>query len=123
MARIRSTGSVPERAVRSAAHSLGFRFRLHRRDLPGRPDLVFPRLRRVVFVHGCFWHQHPGCREGREPGTRPEYWHPKLRGNVERDRRVIEALTAQGWTVGVVWECQTHDRDTLRQVLAAFLGG
>src|SRR5690349_14284392 len=85
MAAIRAKDMKPEMIVRSLAHRLGYRFRLHRRDLPGSPDLVFPRLKKIVFVHGCFWHQHSGCREGRLPNSRSEYWIPKLTRNVARD--------------------------------------
>jgi len=122
MRRVRSHDTTPERIVRSIAHSLGFRFRLHRRDLLGSPDLTFPRLRAVVFVHGCYWHQHRCPRGARQPKTNREYWLPKLRRNVERDRRILRALRREGWRVLVVWECQTRDVERLRRRLAAFLG-
>jgi DNA mismatch endonuclease (patch repair protein) len=121
MRRIRKTDTKPEFAVRKLAHGLGYRFRLHRRDLPGTPDLVFPSLQRVIFVHGCFWHQHPGCRLARPPKARPDYWQPKLRRNQERDAAARHALEAAGWSVLVVWECETTDIDTLRHGIAAFL--
>lgn len=106
MSRIRSRDTGPELAVRSFLHRQGFRFRLHRKDLPGKPDIVLPKYRAVIFVHGCFWHQHPGCREGRIPGSRRSYWAPKLRRNVERDREARAALARDGWRVCVVWECE-----------------
>src|SRR5437016_5479304 len=97
MARIRSSNTQPELAVRSFLHRLGFRFRLHTRTLPGRPDLVLPRHRLAIFVHGCFWHQHPNCKLASTPKTRQDYWKPKLSGNVERDRRNSSKLRELGW--------------------------
>jgi len=109
MSRIRGKDTKPELIVRSLVHQLGFRFRLHRKDLPGKPDLVLPRLRKVIFVHGCFWHRHR-CRYGRvQPKTNAEFWHAKLMGNVERDRRNRKALRKAGWQVLEVWECWTRD--------------
>jgi DNA mismatch endonuclease, patch repair protein len=122
MRRIRKTDTTPERAVRRAVHALGFRFRLHRSDLPGTPDLLLPRLRKAILVHGCFWHQHEGCRLARLPKSRPEYWLPKLRRNQERDVVVRAELQAMGWEIMVVWECETEDLVRLRERLAAFLG-
>jgi DNA mismatch endonuclease (patch repair protein) len=121
MRRIRSANTAPELIVRRLAHSMGYRYRLHRKDLPGRPDLVFGPRRKVVFVHGCFWHQHGACRAGRTPGSNAAYWTPKLQRNVERDRANIQALESDGWTVMVVWECQVKDAATLRSALTAFL--
>lgn len=123
MARIRKADTKPELVVRRLAHALGYRFRLHRRDLPGTPDLVFPRLRKVILVHGCFWHQHPGCRLARLPKSRPEYWLPKLERNQTRDRDNAAALAAAGWHVAVIWECETKDRAALEARLTSFLGG
>ena len=121
MRRIRKTDTKPELLVRRLAHALGFRFRLHRRDLPGTPDLAFLRLRKVIFVHGCFWHQHAGCRLARLPKSRPEYWLPKLRRNKERDEEACANLGELGWEVLVVWECETADPRTLGPALEAFL--
>lgn len=118
---VRSHDTAPERVVRSVAHALGYRFRLKRRDLPGSPDLTFPRLRAVVLVHGCYWHQHACPRGARLPKSNRHYWLPKLKRNVERDRRVLRALRRGGWRVLVVWECQTKDVDRLRLRLAKFL--
>ena len=106
MRHIPSKGTKPEIYVRRFLHCLGFRYRLHQRNLPGKPDLVFPRFRKVIFVHGCFWHLHKGCREGRIPGSRQSYWEPKLKKNVERDRKHVAALGILGWKVLIVWECE-----------------
>jgi len=106
MAGIRGTNTVPELAVRRFLHRSGFRFRLHGRQLPGRPDVVLPKYRAAVFVHGCFWHRHPGCRFATTPATRRAFWQGKFRENVERDRRQQRALRSAGWRVFVVWECE-----------------
>lgn len=108
MAGIRSKDTRPELIVRKIAHSMGLRFRLHRRDLPGSPDLVFPRWRLAVFVHGCFWHRHEGCRLAAQPKTRPEFWQQKFAANVRRDRNTIDQLSGLGWRVEVIWECETR---------------
>lgn len=121
MSRIRKTGSKPEVQVRRLAHHLGYRFRINRRDLPGTPDVVFPSRRKAIFVHGCFWHQHEGCRLANRPRTRPEYWLPKLARNVERDARACTSLQALGWRVLVIWECEVKDRNTLTERLIDFL--
>jgi DNA mismatch endonuclease (patch repair protein) len=102
MSLVRAKDTKPEMNARRAAHRLGYRFRLHRRDLPGKPDMVFPRLRKIVLVHGCFWHQHEGCGGGRMPKSRPEFWQPKLARNVERDGEVRAALEELGWDVMVL---------------------
>ena len=122
MRRICSKGMLPELAVRSIVHQMGFRFRLHRKDLPGKPDLVFVSRRKVIFVHGCFWHQHPACREGRVPGTRLDYWAPKLARNQERDAAAQSALSEQGWRFLVVWECELKDRTAALRTVKRFLG-
>ncbi len=109
MAKIGSRDTAPEIAVRRALHRLGFRFRLHRRDLPGRPDIVLPKHRVAVLVHGCFWHRHQDCRFAYRPKSRVEFWERKFEKNLERDRRVTLQLRDAGWTVCVVWECETHD--------------
>lgn len=121
MAAIRSRNTKPEMIVRRLVHRLGFRFRLHRRDLPGRPDLVFPRLRKIVEVRGCYWHMHD-CSFGRvTPRTNANFWHVKRSGNVRRDMRNLARLRALGWEVLVVWECQTRDLSALKGKLARFL--
>ena len=117
MAAIKGKNTKPEMRVRSALHSLGFRYRLHRKDLAGKPDIVLPKHRTVVFVHGCFWHCHD-CRWGRvTPATRPEFWAAKRGGNVERDGRHTAALKAAGWKVVTIWECETRTEETLRAAL------
>lgn len=117
MRRIRKANTKPELAVRRAAHAAGLRFRLHRRDLPGSPDLVFPSRRIALFVHGCFWHQHEGCRLCRQPKSRLEYWLPKLKRNRERDERAAALLADSGWRVVTVWECETTDPEALSERL------
>lgn len=106
MSRIGGRNTKPELLLRSKLHREGFRFRLHARELPGRPDIVLPRYRTAIFVHGCFWHRHSGCRNATMPSTRREFWADKFEGNVERDNRNQEALRQAGWTVEVVWECE-----------------
>ena len=120
MSRIRGKNTVPELAVRRVAHALGFRFRLHRKDLPGKPDLVFPRLKKVVFVHGCFWHGHD-CGKGRLPKSNVEFWKAKIGGNRARDAKAVAALEAGGWTVMVLWQCDTKDKKVLENRLRRFL--
>lgn len=119
MARIRGKDTKPEMRVRSLLHRLGFRFRLHRRDLPGRPDIVLPRYRTVVFVHGCFWHRHPDCRYAYTPRSRVPFWTAKFAENVTRDSRNQEALVEAGWRVIIVWECELRDIPQLTQRLEA----
>ncbi|RWQ29894.1 DNA mismatch endonuclease Vsr [Mesorhizobium sp.] len=121
MSRVRGKNTSPEMAVRKTAHSLGYRFRLHRKDLPGSPDLVFPKLGAVVFVHGCFWHRHPGCKKATWPKSRVEYWREKFESNVARDEVAIRDLEQLGWKVLVVWQCETVDSAALSQRLNAFL--
>jgi DNA mismatch endonuclease (patch repair protein) len=105
MSRIAGRNTKPELLLRSLLHRAGFRFRLHVKNLPGRPDIVLPKYRIAIFVHGCFWHRHPGCRNATMPSTRPEFWAAKFEGNVERDARNAAALEEAGWTVFTVWEC------------------
>jgi DNA mismatch endonuclease, patch repair protein len=109
MARIGQRNTMPELAVRRSLHKMGYRFRLHRRDLPGTPDIVLPRHRVAVLVHGCFWHRHPDCRFAYTPKTRLEFWNRKFEQNVERDRRTALALQERGWDVVTIWECETPD--------------
>lgn len=122
MSRVKAKDTKPELRVRRSAHGLGYRYRLHRRDLPGSPDLVFPGRRKALFVHGCFWHRHQGCRKTTMPKTRAKFWQRKFDDNVRRDERVIAALRELGWDVLVVWECETLDEDLLRRTLLEFLG-
>lgn len=113
MAAIRGRDTTPELRVRRLLHRLGYRFRLHRRDLPGSPDIVLPRFRTVIFVHGCFWHRHPGCRYATTPKTRTDFWTAKFHKNMERDARQQSDLRSAGWTVVIVWECELRDIDAL----------
>lgn len=108
MAGIKGKNSQPEMLVRRMLFAAGYRFRLHRCDLPGAPDIVMPGKKIAIFVHGCFWHAHKGCKYFKLPATRPDFWSGKLQGNVERDQRAVEALTAMGWRVLCVWECATR---------------
>jgi DNA mismatch endonuclease (patch repair protein) len=117
MARIRGRHTQPELTVRRIAHRMGLRFRLHRRDLPGTPDLVFPARKSVVFVHGCWWHRHPNCAKASGAKTRPEYWRAKFDRNVERDRGVKQQLEESGWRVITIWECETKSEAVIESLL------
>ena len=117
MSRIGSANTRPEMAVRQTLHAQGFRFRLHRRDLPGKPDIVLPRYRAAVFVHGCFWHQHHGCRLASWPKSRTEYWGPKLGRNVERDALAVKGLEELGWRALIVWECDTRSPERFGELM------
>lgn len=123
MSRIKSRDTQPERTVRSMLHRLGYRFRLHRADLPGKPDIVLPRYKTVIFVNGCFWHRHEGCRFAYTPKTRIDFWQKKFSENVFRDQRVQESLVASGWKVIVVWECELRDQAALGKRLETELVG
>lgn len=106
MSAIRGKDTGPEMVVRRFLHRQGYRYRIHRKDLPGKPDIVIPRLKVCIFVHGCFWHRHPGCPFATTPKTRPEFWSEKFQKNVTRDLANINALEAAGWSVLIIWECQ-----------------
>ncbi len=123
MARVRGRDTKPEMIVRRLLHRMGYRYRLHRKDLPGRPDIVFGKRRKVIFVHGCFWHRHddPACRLARLPKSRLEFWEPKLAANAERDARHQQALRKAGWGILVVWECQLRHSEQLENILKQFL--
>ena len=121
MQAVRSKDTKPEMVVRRLVHSLGYRFRLHRKDLPGVPDLVFPSRRKIIFVHGCFWHGHPCRGEPRLPKTNRDYWVPKIAGNAERDRVHRRKLERLGWEVLTVWECELKERAPLQNRLMTFL--
>jgi DNA mismatch endonuclease (patch repair protein) len=121
MARVRSKNSRPELAVRKLAFGLGYRYRLHARELPGCPDLVFRPRHKVIFVHGCFWHRHPNCVLARMPKSRLEFWGPKLEGNHERDDRNKKALAREGWKVLTIWECELRDAERLKKIIRRFL--
>ena len=121
MSKIRSKGTKPEILVRRLLHGLGYRYRLHRVDLPGRPDLVFPSRRKVVFVNGCFWHNHPGCARAHIPSGNRGYWLTKLTRNRERDQHNVALLKEKGWAVMTVWECQLKDMTITSKRLTEFL--
>ena len=122
MSHIRSKDTKPEMAVRSLLHRMGYRFRLHKRDLPGCPDIVLPKYKSVIFVHGCFWHLHEGCRDGTVPKTQHEKWKLKLERNVERDELHYEELQKMGWKVLVVWECEVEKQlDMVKYKIVDFL--
>jgi DNA mismatch endonuclease, patch repair protein len=121
MARIKGKSTKPELVVRQMAHRLGYRFRLHQRNLPGSPDLVFPRLKLAIFVNGCFWHRHVNCKHAYDPKTNVEFWTRKFRNNVLRDKKMKEELEKMGWRVAIIWECKTADAVALRRALSAIL--
>lgn len=122
MALVKSKDSRPELTVRRLTHGLGFRYRLHDKSLPGKPDLVFKKRRKVVFVHGCFWHRHENCRLARLPKSRMDFWLPKLERNRERDAENIQRLKELGWEIMVIWECEINKVDQLKQRIKDFLG-
>ena len=122
MARVRGKDTGPEMRVRWVAHRMGLRYRLHRKDLPGKPDLVFPKHRLAIFVHGCFWHRHTGCSRASAPATRPEFWQAKFEGNVARDERQQKTLKSLGWRVLILWECQLKDEEAIEARLRSATG-
>ena len=121
MRSVKSENTKPEVIVRQMLHALGYRFRLHRSDLPGKPDIVLPRHRKVIFVHGCFWHQHPNCKDAERPQSNTNYWNRKFDRNVQRDQEHMSALRESSWSVLVVWTCETRNKDQLLQMLEAFM--
>lgn len=125
MRRVRGGDTRPELLVRRLIHSMGYRYRLHARELPGRPDIVFRKRKRAIFVHGCFWHRHPdpSCKRARLPKTRLDFWLPKLDGNRRRDAANVERLEATGWRVLLVWECELRDSEQVRNTLRRFIEG
>src|SRR5262245_15498793 len=123
MARVRPKDTAPEFVVRRAAWRLGYRYRLHSKDLPGKPDLVFRARRKIIFVHGCFWHSHLHCKRATKPQSNVEFWDKKLRRNAERDAANLAALEKQGWKVLTIWQCELKDRPLLDRRLKKFLEG
>jgi len=121
MSRIRATNTAPERIVRSLLHRMGYRFRLHRKDLPGKPDIVLPRHNTIIFVHGCFWHQHKGCKYAYLPKTKQDFWIKKLNANADRDKSVIKRLKKSGWRILIIWECETKEIAALENTIRSFL--
>lgn len=123
MSNIRNKDSVAEKRVRSVLHRAGYRFRLHRKDLPGTPDIVIPKHRLVVFVHGCFWHRHEGCPKSSVPKSNKQFWENKFVENVERDARARGQLENAGWRVIVIWECETKSNDFIENIVASHIKG
>ena len=121
MSRIGGKNTKPEIIVRRLLHSLGYRFRLHRKDLPGKPDIILPRWKAVIFVHGCFWHGHQGCKRATRPQTHVDFWKNKIEGNMKRDAANIEQLVKLGYRCLVIWQCETKEIEILRKKLTAFL--
>lgn len=122
MSRIRNKGTKPELALRKLVFSLGFRYRLNQSKLPGKPDLVFPGCKKVIFIHGCFWHRHESCKKARWPKSRLEFWKPKLEGNFLRDQRNLIKLSEMGWSALVIWECELPNTDGIISNIKSFLG-
>lgn len=120
MARVRAVDTAPEMLVRRLVHGMGYRYRLHRKDLPGTPDLVFVSRKRVILVHGCFWHQH-GCRRSKRPSSNRGFWQRKLTQNVRRDEKNLTMLVQAGWSVLIIWECETGEVSALKERIRAFL--
>jgi DNA mismatch endonuclease (patch repair protein) len=121
MSRIRGKDTNPEKKVRSVLHRMGYRFRLHRKDLPGNPDIILPKFKKAIFVHGCFWHQHPGCKRAALPSSNREFWKNKLQGNRERDLKKIDSLKKDGWDVLIIWQCEIKSEDNLAHKLKDFI--
>lgn len=121
MSRIRGKDTRPELIVRKLCHSLGYRFRLHRRDLPGRPDLVFAKHRKIIFVHGCFWHRHTDCKYAYTPKSNTGFWGKKFMTNILRDKLTLSSLEEDGWKVLIIWECETRDINSLTIKIQNFL--
>lgn len=117
MASVRSKNTKPEKKVRSLLHTLGYRFRLHRKDLPGNPDIVLPKFKKVIFVNGCYWHQHPGCPKSKRSSSRRDFWDKKLDENMERDKRNVIKLSEMGWIPYIIWECQTKSDENLKRII------
>ena len=121
MRRVRSKNTGPELTVRKLTHALGFRYNLHKDDLPGKPDLVFPGKKKVIYVHGCFWHGHQCKRGNRVPKQNKEYWENKIKANIQRDNHHVNDLSMQGWSVLIIWECETKNQEILSQRIFEFL--
>lgn len=121
MSRVKSKNTTPERVVRSSLHKMGYRFRLHRKDLPGCPDIVLPKYKTVILVHGCFWHQHKGCQKAKRPKTRTKFWNQKLDKNIERDSIVEKELIERDWKIVIIWECETKNKKTMEEKIKSIL--
>lgn len=123
MSRVKGRNTAPEKNVRSLLHRMGYRFRIHLKNLPGNPDIVLPRHRKIIFVHGCFWHGHQGCSRAKRPASNVDFWNHKIDKNIERDISVREKLESLGWKVLVVWQCGIRDKEALQIQLKDFMGG
>ena len=121
MAHVKGENTKPEMKVRSLVHAMGFRYRLHRKDFPGKPDLVLLRHKKIIFVHGCFWHQHEGCSNAARPTSNIAYWNKKFDRTIERDKENIHSLVQAGWKILVIWECEISNTDNLLSILQKFL--
>ncbi len=121
MSHIRSKDMIPEMIVRRIVFNMGYRYRLHRKDLPGKPDLVFSNQHKIIFVHGCFWHQHKKCKDGHMPKSNKKYWIPKLKRNMQRDKNNIKELRKAGWDILIIWECELTNIEKLSMKLNDFL--
>ena len=121
MSRIRSQDTSPELRVRSLIHRAGYRYRLHVKEMPGKPDIVMPRYRTAILINGCFWHRHPNCRYATTPKTNTDYWQRKFERNVARDRTAHDELARNGWKILVIWECQTRDKESLATLIGEIL--
>lgn len=121
MSRVSGRNTKPEIVVRSLLHKLGYRFRLHRKDLPGKPDITLPKHKKIIFVHGCFWHGHMGCSRSERPSTNNEFWREKLDKNIKRDKETVDALKKLGWDVLIIWTCEVKCKNELKSKLLSFL--
>ncbi|WP_126454370.1 very short patch repair endonuclease [Sulfuriflexus mobilis] len=118
MSAVKGKNTTPELRVRRVLHAMGYRFRLHRKDLPGKPDIVLPKYKLCIFVHGCFWHQHSGCKRATMPASNKAFWKKKLTGNFERDKKNTADLKSLGWQVCIIWECETKQQEVLEKALS-----
>ena len=121
MSKVKGKNTKPELIVRSMLHKMGYRFRLYRKDLPGNPDITLPKFKKVIFVHGCFWHGHEKCKRAKRPTTNREFWDKKLNKNLLRDKENIEELNSKGWESLLVWTCEVKDKNRLKRKLSEFL--
>jgi DNA mismatch endonuclease (patch repair protein) len=123
MSRVSGKNTKPELVVRSLLHNMGYRFRLHKNDLPGKPDITLPKHKKVIFVHGCFWHGHADCPRAKRPTTNEKFWREKLDKNIERDKAAVNSLRELGWDILVVWTCEVKDMNSLKRKLLSFIEG
>lgn len=121
MSRISGKDTKPEIVVRSLLHRMGYRFRLHKQSMPGRPDIILPKHKKVIFVHGCFWHGHKDCPRSKKPSTNVEFWNKKIDGNIERDKKNIKSLENLGWETLILWTCEIKNQDVLKHKLISFM--